>query len=56
MIKEIISIALDMVSTAAMASAKDYHVGAGHPLKTISAAELAQPGDAIIVHAEQFTI
>ena len=30
---------------------QEYHVGTGHPLKTISAAaELAQPGDTIIVH------
>ena len=51
MIEKIISIALAMISAAAMVSAKDYHVGAGHSLKTISAAaELAQPGDTIMVH------
>ena len=38
-------------SDASLATAKEFHVGAGHPLKTISAAaELAQPGDTIIVH------
>ena len=38
-------------SVASLATAKEFHVGAGHPLKTISAAaELAQPGDTIIVH------
>ncbi len=36
---------------AAPASAREYHVGADHPLKTVSAAaELAQPGDTIWVH------
>jgi alpha-N-arabinofuranosidase len=51
MIKKTISIALAMVSTAGLSSAKELHVGAGHPLKTISAAaELAQPGDTIMVH------
>lgn len=34
-----------------MNTKKEHHVGAAHPLKTISAAaELAQPGDTIIVH------
>ena len=34
------------------AGAREYHVGADRPLKTISAAaELAQPGDTITVHA-----
>ncbi|MEY4242639.1 MAG: Arabinoxylan arabinofuranohydrolase precursor [Verrucomicrobiota bacterium] len=51
MIEKIISIALAMISAAAIASAKDYHVGAEHSLKSISAAaELAQPGDTIMVH------
>jgi alpha-L-arabinofuranosidase len=37
---------------ASTALATDYHVGADRPLKTISAAaELAQPGDVITVHA-----
>jgi hypothetical protein len=40
------------VSVASNAFAVEYHVGANHPLKTISAAaELAQPGDTITVHA-----
>jgi hypothetical protein len=52
MIKQTISIALVMVSTVGLSSAKEIHVGADHPLKTISAAaELAQPGDTITVHA-----
>jgi hypothetical protein len=51
MIKKNISIALAMASAAGLSPAKDYHVGAEHPLKTISsAAELAQPGDTVIVH------
>ena len=51
MIKKTTSIALAIASAATLATAKDYPVGADHPLKTISAAaELAQPGDTIIVH------
>jgi hypothetical protein len=51
MIKKTISIALAIASAATLATAKDYNVGANHPLKTISAAaELAQPGDTILVH------
>jgi alpha-L-arabinofuranosidase len=51
MIKKTISIALAIASAATLATAKDYPVGADHPLKTISAAaELAQPGDTVIVH------
>ena len=39
-------------SDASLALPKKFHVGSEHPLKTISAAaELAQPGDTIIVHA-----
>ena len=51
MIKKTICIALAVVSTAGLVSAKDYHVGNEYPLKTISAAaKLAQPGDTIMVH------
>ena len=40
------------LGVAAVATAKEYRVGADRPLKTISAAaELAQPGDTITVHA-----
>ena len=51
MIKKTTSIALAIASAATLATAKDYLVGADHPLKTISAAaELARPGDNVIVH------
>ena len=51
MIKKTTSIALAIASATTLATAKDYPVGADHPLKTISAAaELAQPGDNVIVH------
>ena len=44
----IVSLIAWSISTS---QSKDYHVGADHPLKTISAAEeLAQPWDTIIVH------
>ena len=51
MIKKTISIALAIASAAGLSLAKELHVGADHPLKTIAAAaELAQPGDTVIVH------
>ncbi|MFM8981307.1 MAG: carbohydrate-binding protein, partial [Spartobacteria bacterium] len=51
MMKKTIAIVLAIASAATLATAKDLHVGADHPLKTISAAaELAQPGDTVIVH------
>jgi hypothetical protein len=44
----IVSLIVWSISTS---QSKDYHVGADHPLKAISAAaELAQPGDTVIVH------
>ena len=45
-------IAIMSIGIATSAVAREYHVGQSHPLKTISAAaELAQPGDTITVHA-----
>ena len=41
-----------VLASATTASAREYHVGAKYPLKTISAAAaLAQPGDTITMHA-----
>ena len=51
MYRTLISLAA-VVVLATAANAREYHVGADRPLKTISAAaELAQPGDTITVHA-----
>jgi len=41
MIKKHLSIAMAIASAAGLSPAKELHVGADHPLKTISAARMA---------------
>jgi alpha-N-arabinofuranosidase len=51
-IKRTAALLLGIALSVSATQSKDYNVGVDHPLKTISAAaELAQPGDTITVHA-----